>query len=277
MEIEEMVTRNYDDVLSKFKHISSLSIDKEEFIKMIKMADSNQVVYDKDIARAHQCFIGDIITTSIDGCFGDALTLIKYPKFKVKTYIPNPYYYFKDNYSLEKSVMMLKKDVLNLIINDNNSKLDLSSHVLNILQLERINIEPIGSFYTLRRYAIGAKMFYNLYNKVVLKNRGVGMPMPDEKVYLDNLAIDQGLLIMEPLEVVEDGEFVIKASEYAMFKKYIKDRYKIEFSDEFIMPNGEKNTVWLYKDIERYDNRSLVEVGHKMEVLPLSYQRKLKK
>lgn len=276
IQIDEAVVKVYDSVLSGFKHISSLSIERENFIKMMKVMDSKSIKYDKDIKRAHQCFIADVMTSAAMSGFAEAKQAIMYPKFKVKTYVPNPYYYFNDSYSLEKSVMMLKKYVLNLIIEDDDVKLDTSNQVLNVLQIEKIDVEPY-SFYTLKRYVIGLNMFYNLYNRVVLKNRGFGMPKPDEMVYLNNIAIDQGLLVMEPLEVMEDGEFVIKNQDYKTFKKYIKDKYKIDFNDDCTMPNGEENTVWLFKDIEKYDNRPLVDIGRKVEILPLGYQRTLTK
>lgn len=275
--IEEAVVKVYDDVLTKFKHISLLCIERENFEELLKKEDPKSFTFDKDIVRTHQCFIADVITTAATSGFAEAKQAIMYPNFKFRTYMPNPYYYFKDNFSLEKSVMMLKKYVLNLVIKNDGSKLDSSNQVLNVLQIEKIDIGPMNSFYTLRRFVIGLNMFYNLYNRVVLKYRGVGMPCPEEIVYLNNIAIDQGLLVMEPFEVVEDGEFVINDSEYKMLKKFIKDKYQIDFKDEFIMPNGEENTVWLYKDIERFDNRPLVEIGNKVEILPLSYQRKLKK
>lgn len=277
MRINDSVVKVYDDVLSKFKHVSTLSFDKDNYIKMIKMLENNNLVLDKDIMRAHQCFIGDVITTATSGKFSEALQAIKYPSFNVLTYVPNLCYYHRDNFSMEKSVIMLKKYVLNLVINDEKSKLDSSDEVLNVLQIEKIDIDGIYSFYTLKRYAIGLNMFYNLYNRVVLKNRGYGMPTKDEIVYLDNIAIDQGLLVMDPLEVIQDGEFIIKEEDYPMLKKYIKDKYKIDFKDKFIMPKGEENNVWLYKEIERFDNRPLVNVGDKKEIVPLSYQKSLRK
>lgn len=275
-QIDESVTKVYDDVLSSFKHVSSLCIEKENFTQAIKMLDSASVELDKDIVRAHQCFIGDVVTTAVDSDFSEAMQCVMYPNFKVKTYVPNVYYYFSDNYSLEKSVMMLKKYVLNLIIDDEENKLDTSSRVLNILQIEKIDIGSTHSFYTIRRYAIGLKMFYNLYLSI-LKNRGFGMPKQDEMVYLNNLAIDQGLMVMEPFETSKEGEFIIKNSDYEMFKKYIKNKYKISFNEKCIMPNGVENTVWLYKDVEKFDNRPLVDIDNKDTVVPLSYQRNLSK
>lgn len=276
-QVDEDIVKVYDDVLAKFPHISSLCIERENFEELIKNVDSKNTNFDKDIARAHQCFIADVITTAATSGFAEAKQAIMYPKFKAKTYVPNPYYYFKDNYSLEKTVMMLKKYVLNLVINDDECKLDPSSQVLNVLQIEKIDIEPMCSFYTLKRCVIGLNMFYNLYNRVVLKYRGFGMPKEGEMVYLNNVAIDQGFLVMEPFEMIDDGKFVINSTDYSTFKKYIKDKYRIDFNDECLMPNGEENTVWLCKDIEKYDNRPLVEIGGKEEILPLTYQRNLKK
>lgn len=275
MQIDEAVVKVYDEVLSSFKHISSLSLEREEFTKILKTMDSKSIKLDKDIIRAHQCFIAYVITTAATSGFSEAKQAVMYPNFMAKTYLPNPYFYFKDNYSLEKSVIMLKKYVLNLIIEEEDKKLDRSSQVLNFLQIEKIDADPY-SFYTLRRCVIGLSMFYNLYNKVVLKNRGFGMPKPDEMVYLNNIAIDQGLLVMGSFESTLEGEFIIKNQDYLTLKKYIKDKYKIDFCDQCIMPNGEENTVWLYKDIEKYDNRPLIDIGNKVEVLPLSYQRTLK-
>lgn len=277
IQITENVVRVYDEVLSKLKHISSLGIDKASFENSLIGKNYKDITFDKDIDRAHKCFIGDVITTATNDNFIDAKHAVMYPDFLVKTYLSNPYFLFNNSLSLEKTVMMYKKYVLNLKIDCDKEKLDKSYHALNVLQIEKIDLGLGYSFYNLKKLVIGLKTFYNLYNKLIINMVGSGKVSNEEILYLSNLAMNQELEFFDPLEVANEGEFLLKEKDYPHLKKYIKDKYKIDYSDNYISLKMGECSVWLNQDIEKYDNRPLVNINNQETILPISYQLSLKK
>lgn len=279
IDLEQVIIKEYDDLLDKLPHISSLKINYQGFEQCLASIYNNRKYNNEEIEQAHNNLIGNIVFSNILPDYIDAKTYIVYPHFHVNTYYPNPAYIHYEQNSIEKSIIIAKKQELNMNVIKRTFKGPLSFRFMQVLNIQRIIIEPGVSYYKLQIRYIPNETFYTFYNKLVA-GKDIQHLSNDEFNWYKNKAIHDSLLASSSPsdDNTLEGEYILyDDNDYEMLKTMIKNKYGVSFNDNFISIDGEEKSMWLSLGIEKFDNRVISSINGKDEIIPLNVQKQLNK
>ncbi|MCH5167778.1 MAG: hypothetical protein J1F35_07850 [Erysipelotrichales bacterium] len=277
IDLEQRIIKSYDEMLYGLPHISSLKINVQGFEHCLESIYANKKYNDEAISSAHNNIIGNIVFSNVFPDYIEAKTYIVYPHFRVNTYYPNPAYIHKEKDSMETSVIIGKRQELNMHIPNNKYNGPLSYRYMQVLNMERITIEPGIGIYKLHIRTIPSDMFYTFYNKLIA-GKDPRLFSEHEFNWYKNKAIHEALIASNaPIgENTLEGEYTLyDEDDYAMLKMMLKNTYSISFSDTFTTQDGEDKSMWLSLGIAKFDNRVIANFNGKNDIIPLSMQKQL--
>lgn len=274
------IIRVYDNLLSNAPHISSLNIDTESFKKCIKTVEMNKMYKDQELDRAHDAFMGVVLLDTHTRDLTEAKSYIMYPDFFVNTHLKNPEFIHKGQQSLEKSVIIGRKEELNMFLPRKEFRTKLGFKYMVILNIERVMIAPNLTQYKVNIKSIPSIIFYNIYNNVVLIESSKTNLCDDELKICRSRAIHDALKSDKNDKIIDRcvAEFtIINDAEYEKFKEFIENNYGVTYHDTFITSNGLIKSIWTSLGLHKYDNRIKTTINGNKECLPLSLQKTLNK
>lgn len=272
--LDEEVINTYDKILSGLEHVSSLNIKEKNVKNMLEFSTLKDYNPDPVILDAHKRFIGEVVLTALNDDIAGVKRYIYLPDFNVKTYVPNREYYYKDSYSLEKSVLIGRKSELNVIINHPEFATNLNRNQL-VLSIERIEFSFGMDYFLITFKRVPSAIFYDYYTRLVLPYKKYGSISDDEYMRIKSIAIRDALNVLGSVQTTVDGEFTLNSNNYPLIKEYLKNKYNLNYHDEFKSITGEVLSIWNDLGVERFDNRALMEEQGVIKPFPLAYQRSL--
>ena len=276
--LDQEVVEIYDNILSKLDHVSSLQINLDNFRQVLDNLALVGGKFDQEVERQHTHFIGEVLMTSKNTNLMDTKRYITFPNFSVITYMPNPEYFYKDNFSLQKCVIIGKKLELNFVLTKLSSNNINQFKFLQILNIQRIQLSPGLSYFKLAIKTIPCRLFYEFYSNLIRVSKTKPASDDNDTKRLKNKAVRDTLnMIGDDPKSIAEGEFVLNDTDYNLFKSFIEKRYGIKYDDTFKSVNGKEESMWNNLGYVRFDNRKLVNVNGKEEILPLSVQKSLTK
>lgn len=273
--VEEEVLKVYDNILSGLEHISVLDIDIENVKKTLEYGRAKYLV-DSDVLLAHMKFIGEVAFTVDTGNIYEVKRFITLPDFNVKTHMNNPEYFYRDSYSLEKSVIMGCHQEVNFIINDPRYRpVDAIRQIL-VLNVSKVSFSFDVDCYSLKFLSIPSSLFYDYYSRLILPYKAYRQIGDDDYTRIKSLAVRETLNLLDDVPTTEEGRFTLKKEDYETLKKYLKSKYNVDYEDKFISITGDEVSVWNNLGCSRFDNRVIGLLNGEKKPIPLSYQRKMK-
>lgn len=269
----EKIVRIYDDILSGLVHISSLNINRENVKKFLDYSSNKEYEVDPDIKSGHDRFIGEVVISSQESDISSIRKFILYPDFSVKSYIPNREFYYTNSSSLEKSLLMGLKQEINFVINDPRFRPKDNLRNIMVLSIEKVSFSFDTDYYRVSFKTIPSGLFYEYYARLVAPYKVYRQINNEDYIKFKSLAVRDVLNILGDVKENLEGEFTLKKSDYNKLKEYLKNKYGIEYSDEYKSIIGEITSIWNNLGIARYDNRILGIKNGDAEPIPLLYQR----
>lgn len=272
--LDEEVINTYDKILSGLEHVSSLNIKEKNVKNILEFAQQKDYNPDSNIIDAHKRFIGEVVLTTLNDDIASVKQYITLPDFSVKTFAPNREYYYNDSYSLEKSVLIGKKSELNVIINHPEFATELNRNQL-VLSIERVEFSFGMDYFLITFKRVPSAIFYDYYERLILPYKKYRYIGEDEYMHIKNLAIRDALNVLGNVQTKVDGEFTLNSNNYPLIKEYLKNKYNLNYHDEFTSVTGEVISIWNDLGVGRFDNRALMEEHGVIKPFPLAYQRSL--
>lgn len=272
----------YDEYLSSLRHISCLGMNDKKIQESGSNADVKSVerYLTPKINDAHQQlinqFINNMIGKEIDfNDVRDIKNFICYPDFCVKSYIENPANLYKNRISIEKSVFIAPTYELNLKI-DANSKV--ISPVASIVRIKRLELGPTINIFSLVEDEVDNYLLEEGIRNIIqrFKKEFGSEPNKNDLILLRNIAIKY---ILERIRNKEENSITCLydntaylSYDFQASKKNICSRYNIYFSDKYISVSS-VGTPWIFRGLEYFDNRIVVNKDGDDTIVPLICQR----
>ena len=268
----------YDSILSSLPHVRSLNIDISNFQKVINIVSLDHRYSDEELNQAHNQVIGEVIFSLNGSQLVDTKKYIEYPDFSVKTYIPNPTFFFKDSESIEKSVLIAKNSELNIILKTKEYRLPDTLKFLRILSIQRLELAPHLAYYNLSTKVIPSTTFYEFYNAGAQAYKKTPVLPENDVIRLQSRAIHDSLNVLGiDVPTNPEGEFIVYDKDYQKLKDYLKKHFGVTYDDEYTSINGNKETVWTKLGYLKFDNRLITNFQSKPRIIPLSLQKIINK
>ncbi len=271
--LNEKIVGIYDDILSGLEHISSLNINKDNVKNFLEYSNPKDYEADPDIKVSHDRFIGEVVISSQESDLSSVRKYILYPDFYVRSYIPNREFYYKDSSSLEKTLIIGLKQEINFVINDPRFRPKDNLRNIMVLILEKVSFSFDTDYYRVSFKTIPASLFYDYYARLVTPYKVYRQITNEDYIKFKSLAVRDVLNILGSVKENLEGEFTLKKGDYYKLKEYLKNKYGIEYSDEYKSITGENMSIWNNLGVARYDNRIIRTQNGDAEPIPLLYQR----